>query len=201
MKLIPLFLLLFSLSMCTTETTKQGKSTICDWEQPTSKLSWTMFKTTDKIAFTSRFQEIKITSFKKSQDLLTSFIGTKILVNTQNIQHNKASNKIMEEYLFGHMMLSNTIVFTIKSIDKTTNKAVVNIKMNNTNKDIYVNLLLQDNIIHLKGLLDLKFDFDAVEALYFYKTATSKDNKSKDGKNVLWPDVAFELVLKAKKKC
>jgi len=208
MKLIPLFFLFLGFNMCTDDSTTQKKAvepidkpTICVWEKPNVQLNWTMYKTSDKIAFSNSFQEISVNNFKSSPDLLTSLTGTTLTVNTQSVQFNGAVNKILAEYLFGHMMESDAIIFSIKSLDSTSNTAIVNLKMNNTNKDIQVVLTENENTVHLKGKLDLKLDFDAGEPLYFYKTARFKEHKGKDGKSVTWSDVSFEFVLKAKKKC
>ncbi len=206
MKLITLFITLLTLNMCSSpkhvNKNKTDKSAICTVENVgTPKVMWTFYKTTAKQPLVNTFNKIIFEQPKATFSIDSLYQNSRLIIDTKAIFSGTEKNDVLSEYLFGKMMESNTVTMQITSFDTTKKQAQVKIHMNNTTVSKRAEIVIKEHTITLKGSFDLKQDFNAGEALYFYHTAVFDKHKGADGKSKTWADVTFEITFNTKLNC
>ena len=194
-------------NMCSTPKTTQkkdvpDKSAICTVENVgTPTVTWTFYKTTAKQPLVNTFTNITFKQPKTAFSITELYQNSSFILDTKSIFSGQQQNKVLSEYLFGKMMESNTITMQITTFDLTKKQATVKIHMNNTTVAKKAIIVIKEHTITLKGDFDLKHDFKAGEALYFYHTAVFEKHKGADGKSKTWADVTFEITFNTKSNC
>ncbi len=208
MKLISFFLILFSLNVCTDKTAKKqddnhlAKPIICYFNNKGKPLvTWTFYKTTAKKPLVFRFDKTSITETKSANDPLAVYPNAIVTLDTKRILEDDKPNTIISEYLFGKMMASNTVSIQITRFDVATQEVFVKVNMNNTSKTLKAHFDKKEKQLIITGVFDLKKDFNAGEALYFYHTAEFDNHKGADGKSKTWSEVRFQIKLQLDMKC
>jgi len=188
-----------------TKEMKKSTSMQLDWQldQDASSVHWTGYKTTQKVAVSGTFQKFAISGVKPNIDLLKTIEGARIKINVFSIFSDEESrDKKLVEYLFGHMMDTNSIAARVEKIHPDNQTVDVNINMNNHEKIIPMQLKVdtKKGLITMSGKIDLVKDFDAAEPLYFLHTTCFDLHKGEDGISKTWSDVGIKAVLKFVKK-
>ncbi|ANQ48380.1 YceI family protein [Flammeovirga sp. MY04] len=158
-------------------------------------VSFTAFKTTDKVGVSGRFQEFEVKTSKESvsnpSDILSG-LTFEIPINSLETNDKSRNGKIIEHF-FGSMVNTSKITGVVKSF--SNGKALVDIALNGITKEVALDAKVSDNIILLKGNIDMS-NWDALGAIEALNKICYDLHKGADGKSKLWSDV--DLVIKSK---
>jgi len=187
--------LLFSLmiSSCKTDTNKSSKSnkehsyTI---EPLTTKVSWTAYKTTDKVAVKGEFTKINATS-KSASTVKEALNNTEFSIPVSSIfSKNEARDSKLKQFFFGVMnnteLLSGTIHLT------SENKGNVELKMNGVTKSFPVDYIISGQMATMSGTINLE-DWNAQSAIESLNKACFDLHKGADGVSKTWNEVKIEV--------
>ncbi|OHX65611.1 YceI family protein [Flammeovirga pacifica] len=158
-------------------------------------VSFSAFKTTDKVAVSGRFQEFEVKTTKETvSNPIEILEGLTFEIPVNSIETNdKSRNGKIVEHFFGSMLNTANITGTVKST--ANGKALVDIALNGVTKEVALNLKVSENIILIKGNIDMS-DWDALGAINALNKVCDDLHKGPDGKSKLWSDV--DLVIKSK---
>ena len=198
-KLIALGLLLvgaFSCKDAKKENTEQSTEAQAATEmyslvQDSTKVSFTAYKTTDKLPVGGQFKKISITKAGEGNTALEALNGTEFSIPVSSLFTNDATGtrdpKILE-FFFGVMDNTELIsgVFKVAednscSIDVTLNGKTENIAL--THKAV------SDNALTFDGVMELE-NWDALDAVASINKACEALHTGKDGVSKTWSDVA-----------
>ncbi|CAM4403729.1 hypothetical protein [Zobellia nedashkovskayae] len=198
-KLIALGLLLvgaFSCKDAKKENTEQSTEAQAATEmyslvQDSTKVSFTAYKTTDKLPVGGQFKKINITKAGEGNTALEALNGTEFSIPVSSLFTNDATGtrdpKILE-FFFGVMDNTELIsgVFKVAednscSIDVTLNGKTENIAL--THKAV------SDNALTFDGVMELE-NWDALDAVASINKACEALHTGKDGVSKTWSDVA-----------
>lgn len=193
-----LSLLLFSCK--SDKTVKEETPTICyyTYDEESSNLEWTAFKTTGKVPVAGSFNEMEVSAEEGNtpKEVLESieFKISTSSVETNNVERN---GKIADKF-FGTI---NTTVIEGKVKDLQNNgKAVVSIKMNNKSVDVVGDYNLNGEKFDFHSTINLA-DWDAQSGVDALNTACKELHTGDDKISKLWSEVELKFSTVIKSNC
>lgn len=170
------------------QETKEQK---ISYSKSNTKLTWSAYKTTDKLAVNGTFKNI-IVSTKETKDIehfinSTSFKIVTASVFTKNIPR----DILIKDFFFGAMMNTDTISGSFS--EAKNGEGFVTLKMNNTSyKNKFTYKSVNDTIkINTSILLD---NFNGDKALKSLNEQCFDKHKGADGISKTWKDVDVEII-------
>jgi hypothetical protein len=159
--------------------------------QDATKVSFTAYKTTEKLPVGGKFTKINITNSKEGSTAMEALNGTTFSIPVSSLFTNDATGtrdpKILE-FFFGVMDNTELIsgVFKVSggdkcSIDVTLNGKTANIPLEHE--------ISGDNSHSFKGVMNLE-NWDALSAVESINKACEALHTGKDGVSKTWSDVA-----------
>ncbi|MBT2161138.1 hypothetical protein [Zobellia barbeyronii] len=159
--------------------------------QDSTKVSFTAYKTTDKLPVGGQFKKINITKAGEGDTALEALNGTEFSIPVSSLFTNDATGtrdpKILE-FFFGVMDNTELIsgVFKVEadntcSIDVTLNGKTENIALSHK--------AVSDNALTFDGVMELE-NWDALDAVASINKACEALHTGKDGVSKTWSDVA-----------
>ncbi|PHR74076.1 MAG: hypothetical protein COA67_01545 [Lutibacter sp.] len=186
-----LSLLLFS---CKTDVKKgennTAKEKVYSIEALTTKVGWTAYKTTDKVAVNGEFTKVNITP-KKASTAKEVLNGLEFSIPVSSIfSNNEVRDTKLKQFFFGVMdnteLLSGTVVTT------SDNKGTATITMNGVKNSFPIEYMISGQMITLSGTLNLA-DFNANSAIESLNKACLDLHKGADGISKTWSEVEIEV--------
>ncbi len=209
-KLFLLPLLITLLIACNSEGEKkneQGKeenTPTCNWviNPDSTRVSWTAFKTTDKVGVGGQFTKFMLEGVEPAEDLSATISNARIIidVSSTNTGNPDRDQKIINEFF---MKMTNTDVITanVVSIDIDNQSATLKIKMNDVEQEVPMVMSAgTDGSLILSGSISTD-QFMADEALASLNQACFDLHKGADGVSKTWPDVEITVRAKFEKDC
>jgi hypothetical protein len=159
-------------------------------------VTWTAFKTTDKIPVTGIFKEVIIENEKSGSTISEMLNGIKFSLPINSIfsQSNLRDGKI-KKFFFGNMINTSKISGEIKLIDNTN--GLVTIIMNGMSEELPINFKISDNSIIIDAEMDLN-NWKAQMALSALSDACEDLHTGPDGETVTWSDVKINVTSKVR---
>lgn len=188
------FILLFSLmiSSCKTDAKKASakKEHAYVIEPLTTKVGWTAYKTTDKVAVKGEFTkvDVKIHSAPTVKEALNN---TEFSIPVSSIfSKNEARDNKLKQFFFGVMdateLLSGTIHLT------SENKGTVELKMNGISKSFPIDYIISGQMVTMSGTLNLD-DWNAQSAVESLNKVCAELHKGADGVSKTWSEVKIDV--------
>ena len=166
-------------------------------------LKWTAFKTSEKVGVGGTFNAITITGGEKSTKLpeVLQEIKFSIQTNSTNTTNPDRDAKIVESF-FGAMLNTDLIIGQVKNVDgnNESGKCSFMITLNDIEKEVVFDYIVNDNLVKLTGELDLNL-FDGKTAIESLNKVCEDLHKGADGVSVLWPNVGIEIEVALSKRC
>jgi len=164
------------------------------------KVSWTAFKTTQKIGVGGTFDEVTINNTQEASVLPDVFTGAsfEIPINTVNT-NNPDRDKKIKEFFFGKLIGAETITGKLKSLGDE-NKAMVSITLNGVEKDVEMQYEYNEEAIILETIINV-VDWNAQTGIDALNEVCYDLHKAADGISKLWPDVAIQIEATLDKNC
>ncbi len=184
-----------------THTMLQTNKWILD--QKASSIQWTGYKTTVKTPVKGVFKSFKIANMASVNDLNSAIKQAQVEINAFSVfSNNEDRDKKLATQLFGQMIQSQIILAEVVKTNPNKQTALVKIKMNNHEKEIPMQLIIDEDKgqVNISGQIDLTKDFDAGKALQIFHQACFDQHTGTDGVSKTWPivEVMAQLVFKKK---
>ena len=202
--------LTFALVACSESEKKDEKSDekteeTCtfSYDGTTTKVTWTAFKTTDKVGVGGTFDEVEITGTEDANSAIdvVKKAQFKIPVNTVNSAKEERDEKIKE---FFFKTLTNTAFLTgaVTSVDNQgeNGSADVDITMNEQTKTVKMDYSQAGDTLKMNATIDV-LEWNGDEALKALNKKCYDLHKGDDGVSKLWSEVEIGISTVLKKKC
>ncbi|MBT8307026.1 MAG: YceI family protein [Maribacter sp.] len=166
-----------------------------------TKVSFTAYKTTEKLAVGGKFLKIDFKDIKSGATALGALNGTSFGIPVSSLFTNDATGtrdpKLLE-FFFGAMKNTELISGVFKK--DANNKCSIDITMNGETANIPLEYTMDSvNIITFNGNLNLE-DWNALEALASINKACKELHTGTDGISKTWSDVAVQAQVQFLKK-
>ena len=205
MKQIYIGLLAILAISCGSETTQveekvtTAETCIYNYDESSTKLTWTSYKFTEKTGVSGTFDEINVLISNPSDNLFNTLTGATfaIPVNSVNSENPERDLKI-QDHFFGSMQSTEVISGLIKTIDETS--ALVEITMNGMSKEYNGQIQVEDEKVTLSTTIDL-VDFEAQNSVDSLNSVCYDLHKGEDEISKLWSVVDIKVETTLKKDC
>ena len=185
---IAILLVVFLARNCFSKTDEVYKIQVAETE-----VTWTAYKTSDKIPVTGKFEKIIIENSKEASTIIDAVDNSnfKIPVNSINSTDEIRDGKILKSF-FGAMLNTSELSGSIEI--GADNQGVVKLKMNGITKDIPIMYDLNENLMIIEGTMDIN-TWGAQAALELLNAACEDLHTGPDGKTVTWSDVKISAKI------
>ena len=159
-------------------------------------VTWTAFKTTDKIPVAGIFKEVIIDNEKSGSTIYEMLNGLRFSLPINSIfsQSTLRDGKI-KNIFFGNMINTSKISGLIKLVDNTN--GLVKITMNGISEELPINFKISDNSIIIDAEMDLN-NWKAQSALSALNDACEDLHSGPDGEAITWSDIKINVTSKAR---
>ncbi len=162
----------------TSETTSEASASMPEFSLDKSKLSWTAFKTPEKVGVSGSFDDI-------------SLDNNHFTINTKSVNSgNPERDTKLKEFFFGNLS-DSLIVGNYGTVDMATAKIPVTIKMNGIEKTFQFDYSTTDSSNVVSGSIDIVSDFSGNVALEGIHNACKELHMGKT-----WSDVSLKVETK-----
>lgn len=189
--------LVFSIAFtsCKTEQKKEeapAAKTALTLTNENTAVSFTAYKTTDKIPVKGYFSETSATLPENAVTAKEALNGLKFEIPISSLYTNDTirDGKLKRSF-FGTMINTSTLSGTISTTDDANGTVALN--MNGMTTDFPITIALKGNTATINGVVDLK-NWNALQALAALNEVCFDLHKGPDGVSKTWEDVAIEVV-------
>jgi hypothetical protein len=199
LKLIALAMILFTAVGCkdskksTEDNTSETQKTAGTYSlvNDSTKVSFTAYKTTDKVAVGGIFKEITLTNTKQGETALEALNGTKFSIPVSSLFTNDASGtrdpKILK-FFFGVMKDTELISGEFKVSEEKT--CSIDVTLNGKTSNIPLQYTANGNTsLSFDGVMNLE-DWDGLAAVASINKACEALHTGQDGVSKTWSEVA-----------
>lgn len=153
-----------------------------------TKVSWTAYKTTEKVGVGGSFTEIKLNDTKTGSTPEAILEGATFSIPVSSLfTNNPERDGKLKEFFFG--VLKNTELIS-GTLNFKEGKCLLTIKLNDVEKQIPVTPEFKDNRFSINSTIDL-VDFGAEGAVASINKACYDLHKGADGVSKTWSEVAI----------
>lgn len=153
-----------------------------------TKVSWTAYKTTDKVAVGGSFTEIELKNTQEGTTPQEILEGASFSIPVSSLfTNNPERDSKLKQFFFGAMTDTELIGGTINFVD---GKATLMISLNGVAKPVEVESTFENNVFAVNGTLNLE-DFNAQQAIESINNVCKDLHKGADGVSKTWSDVAI----------
>jgi hypothetical protein len=154
-------------------------------------LTWTAFKTTQRIGVGGSFDSFAVVARKSTGTIQELLQNAEIKINTSSV---KSKNEIRDPkivaFFFGQLAISDEIRGTIDSV--VNNDVFISITMNGIKKAVQADYSIANGLLTIDAIIHLP-DWNAQSALSALNTECNDLHKGEDGVSKLWPEVAVHI--------
>lgn len=208
-----LFIALIGASFFACDTTTSEKTTIkkeddsaatkqaCTYSFSPSQtvISFTAFKTSDKVAVGGKFNDAKLSQTAESENITNVFKDASFSINTSSVNtSNPDRDKKIVEHFFGSMMNTDKISGNVLALKD--GEATLSITMNDSTQETSANYTIENETITLTGTIDVN-SWGGLEAIASLNKVCDDLHKGADGISKLWSEVDIQIVSTLEKKC
>ncbi|MFT4526158.1 MAG: hypothetical protein ACI85F_002323 [Bacteroidia bacterium] len=181
-----------------TESANDGCVLMC--MQDSTKLTWTAYKTNDKVAVSGTFGDLDIGGIQRGSTITDLFSNVRFKMSAASVNSgNTERDKKISEHFFGIMIQAMRIDGAVEKIED--DKVLISIVMNGeTVKQEFD--LETDNSTFCTVSADLDLErWKAMGSVNALNEACHELHKGADGESKMWSEVHIELDFKLNKKC
>lgn len=154
-------------------------------------ISFTAYKTTEKVPVTGEFKEVKIITGGEGNTIKEAINGTAFSVPISSLATKDASRDFkIKKFFFGKMVGTNALTGYFQIKDDTT--GVVKLTMNDVAKDVPFTYTISENTFEMKATIDIN-DWNASEALASLNKICEALHTGADGISKTWSEVALNI--------
>ena len=168
-----------------------------------TSVTWTAFKTNDRIGVKGHFDDIKVWTPEKALSQKNALVGTSFDIVTASVNSGNAErDPKLIKFFFSTLTDGHIIKGEIISADgnNLTGEGRVKLMFNGVTKKIGYTYQIDENKIYIKTGINLD-EWDGSAAVKSLNTECYDLHIGKDGESKLWPDIEIEVVALLKKEC
>lgn len=191
-----LSLLLFSACSNNTDTKKVSTEnkeivTKVDTVAEATKVSFTAFKTTDKVPVGGYFEKIELNNLGNKGTAESLFIGTNFSIPVKTLKTGIDSRNLkIITYFFKTLVNTDNITGKINSMKDGV--ANIDITLNEITKPVLLSYSTMNNTVTFEGKIDVT-NFDATESINLLNEECYELHKGADGQSKLWSEVDIKI--------
>lgn len=174
------------------------------YDASTTKLTWTAFKTSAKVAVGGTFNTYSVDNTVASKSESAVFENATFTIETASVNSgNESRDPKLVEFFFNKMVESATIEGGIEKISEAADgkgAAIINITMNGVTHQENATYTLEGTVLTLSATLDLT-KWEANDAVASLNEACEELHKGDDGVSQLWGEVDIEITTTLAKSC
>ena len=177
-----------------------GDGCVLVYDEDSTKLSWTAYKTIDKVGVSGSFELFKMGGVKEGKTSAEVFENVRFKISSASVNSNNPDrDKKVSEHFFGTMARTLHITGIVDRIEE--NHAVVLIDMNGISRKQKFDLKTDDaTYCSIMANLNLE-NWNAIESVDALNEVCFDLHKGADGESKLWSEVKVELSVQLVKKC
>jgi hypothetical protein len=161
-------------------------------EPLTTKISFTAYKTTEKIGVEGQFTKVNFTNIKKSLTPREALNGTEFSIPISSLfTNNDDRDSKLTKLFFG--VMDNTEFLSGKVELTSDTEGIATVKMNNITKSFPVEYTLSGQMASFTGILNVE-DWNAQGALESLNKVCFDLHKGADGISKTWSEVKIDIV-------
>lgn len=159
-------------------------------------VSWTAFKTTDKVPVSGIFKEVIIDNEPLGKTVFKAFDGVSFSLPVSSIfSQSKLRDGKIKKSFFGEMLNTSKISGTIKLTDNNT--GLVKITMNGISNNLPISYKIENQQITIEAVMDVN-NWQAQAALEVFSEACEDLHTGVDGETKTWSEVSIKVISKLK---
>ena len=187
----------------TTQTSTEESCTY-SYDQSSSKIKWTSFKTSDKVAVGGAFDTFTVNNTVSADNETAVFENASFEIITSSINSgNPGRDSKLISYFFNTMISTDTISGKVLMLDKPDNgkgTALIAITMNNMTFNQKAEFTLENDVLTLSATLILN-RWDGNAAIETLNNECKDLHTGADGISLLWDEVDVEISTTLAKDC
>jgi len=184
------------------ETPQEEKQLTCEYafNAAATTVSWTAFKTTEKIGVDGKFDEILIQGTSTAANAENVFASATFEIPVSSINTaNPDRDKKIQEFFFGSLTGGETLKGNLVSLG-TDGKGIVAISMNDVQKEVTMDYTLDGETVTLETIINVG-EWNAQAGIESLNKACYELHMAGDGVSKLWPEVAIRIQSVLDKTC
>ena len=183
----------------TEEAVADSKPCTYSFEDGTTQVTWTAYKTTEKVGVSGTFDTLNITGLKTASTVLEVFseAAFSIPVSSINTANPDRDQKIFQHF-FSNMNETSMLTGNVTGVEG--DKLNVSITMNGVTNATLLDINVTDSLVSLSGVM-LLADWNALESADALNKVCFDLHKGGDGVSKLWPDVKLDISAVLVKTC
>lgn len=181
----------------------EGKQCTYSLDTTQAKVSWTAYKTTEKIGVTAGFNSVKIAAGKPAQSLPAALNGATAKIDGLSVEsNNEIRNANLRQAFFGLLRNKADIRARILNTkgDEKQGTATMSLTLNGKTRKVPMNYAVTEVGLEATGTIDV-LDYNGSKALKALNELCYELHKGKDGVSKTWSDVALKVTAPITKTC
>lgn len=195
---ISVFIIAFQFTACKKDVKKEDVKTVVvektaeyAMEKATSTVSFTAYKTTEKIPVKGIFKTVRIGKNGEGASIKEAINGVEFKIPVGSIETKDASRNVkIQQFFFSVMANSMTLDGTLNIATDST--GVADVTMNSVTKKLPFAYTIEGNIFSMKALMNVD-NWNAQSAVASLNEACKELHKGADGVSKTWSEVALEV--------
>ncbi len=193
-KLVFAFILFFSITLisCKPDVKKTivSKDKVYSIVPETTKIGWTAYKTTEKVAVKGTFTKVDV-EVKSASSAKEALNGLKFSIPVSSIfSENEDRDTKLKKFFFGVMDATDFLTGQLFLDSDTEGK--VAIKMNGIEKSLPITYNISGQLVTFSGVLDLE-DWNTQNAINSLNKICFELHKGSDGVSKTWNEVNIDV--------
>lgn len=187
-------------------TQNENSEPICFYEYTkasTAVVSWTAFKTTEKVGVGGTFNQVMVKAGEKSTKITDVLNGINFTIMTEStFTKNEDRDKKIIESFFGAMDATDLIIGQVKSAkgNNESGTCTFYLTLNNIEKEVTLDYKVNDNKVNLTGEIDLA-NWNGDAAIASLNKVCEDLHKGADGVSKLWSVIDLNIEATLSKNC
>lgn len=174
------------------------------YDHSSSKITWTAFKTTARVAVGGAFDEFMVENTVESNSETAIFQDATFTINTQSTNSNNEDRdaKIFK-FFYSNMLDSEVISGGVKKISEAVDgkgSAIIYITMNGITKDVNAVYTLHGTELNLTAKIDVN-EWEGQEGIAALNKECEVLHTGDDGVSKLWSEVEIGIYTNLAKSC
>lgn len=193
LKITITLLITFVVSGCNNPNSKKKSSNEKGYsiEPKTTTLTWTAFKTTDKIPVKGTFTQLNIENSQTAPTALESLNGVKFSIPVSSLFTNDTiRDKKLIKYFFKNLVNTNIISGVL--FTNNENSGNLEITMNNITQTVPIYYIISDQMVTMDAVIDLD-NWNAQQALNLLNEDCFDLHTGPDGVSKTWSEVKISV--------
>ncbi|AOW21871.1 YceI family protein [Urechidicola croceus] len=190
-----IFLLSLVTISCKTDSKKGASSNssakVYSLEPLTTKIGWTAYKTTDKVAVKGEFTKVNIKEIKTASSAKEALNGVEFSIPVSSIwSNNDDRDNKLKQFFFGVMDNTELLKGTITT--NSDNEGSVSLTMNGISNTFPINYIISGQLVTIEGVMNLD-NWKGQSAIESLNKVCFDLHKGADGVSKTWSEVKIDV--------